>query len=223
MVLDLARCIGCNACTVSCQMENGSPPGVYLARVYTEEKGTYPDVTTTYVPALCNHCEDAPCVTVCPTGASYKRDDGIVLVDSDKCIGCRYCMMACPYSNRFYLRRGLLDGGYYGQRTPFEEHKWSKFTERTVVKCTFCVHRVDQGLEPACVVTCPTEARIFGDLDDPDSRVSRLIRERNGKQPMPEAGTNPSVYYLEEKPSVPEERTRSVPDVAVRSPVADRP
>jgi molybdopterin-containing oxidoreductase family iron-sulfur binding subunit len=197
MVIDLARCVGCNACTVACKIENGTPPDHYWARVYTEETGTFPDVKTTYVPALCNHCADAPCVTVCPTGASHQRDDGIVLVDQDKCIGCRACMMACPYSNRFYLRKGELQTGYHAERTDFEDEKWKWFTEGTVTKCTFCAHRVDGGLEPACVVTCPTDARIFGDLEDPESRPSVLIRERHGVQPLAELGTNPSVYYVE--------------------------
>ncbi len=197
MVLDLTRCIGCNACTVACKIENGTPDGQYWCRVYTEETGTFPDVKTTYVPALCNHCADAPCVTVCPTGASYQRDDGIVLVDPDKCIGCRACMTACPYAARFYLRKGVLEAGYHGERTDFEDKKWAHFQEGTVTKCTFCAHRVDQGLEPACVITCPTDARIFGDLDDPESKPSKLIRERNGQQPLAELGTNPSVYYVE--------------------------
>jgi Fe-S-cluster-containing dehydrogenase component len=199
MVIDLERCVGCNACTLACKIENGTPSDVYYTRVYTEETGTYPDVKTTFVPALCNHCEDAPCVKVCPTGASYRREDGIVLIDQDKCIGCRFCMMACPYNERFYIRPGTLEGGYYGERTDFEDAKWSLFTEGTVHKCTFCVHRVDQGLEPACVVTCPTEARVFGDLEDETSKVSTLIRERGGRTPKPEAGTKPSVYYLEGK------------------------
>lgn len=197
MVIDLDRCIGCNACTVACKIENGTPPDHYWARVYTEEEGTYPNVRTTYVPVLCNHCDDAPCVTVCPTGASYKRADGIVLVNQGTCIGCRFCMMACPYANRFYLRHGTLEAGYHGERTAFEDAKWEAFTEGTVTKCTFCAHRVDDGLEPACVVTCPTDARIFGDLEDPDSKPSALIRERNGKQPLEELGTSPSVYYVQ--------------------------
>lgn len=201
MVIDLDRCVGCNACTVACKIENGTPGDHYWARVYTEETGTYPDTKTTYVPALCNHCADAPCVTVCPTGASHKRDDGIVLVDQDKCIGCRACMLACPYSNRFYLNKGVLEAGYYGERTAFEDAKWAAFTEGTVTKCTFCAHRVDDGLEPACVVTCPTDARIFGDLEDPDSRPATLIRERRGRQPLPEMGTNPSVFYVEGRES----------------------
>ncbi len=197
MVIDLDRCVGCNACTVACKVENGTPPDHYWARVYTEETGTFPDTKTTYVPVLCNHCEDAPCVTVCPTGASYKRKDGIVMVNQDACIGCRFCMMACPYANRFYLRHGTLEAGYHGERTEFEDAKWDAFTEGTVTKCTFCAHRVDDGLEPACVVTCPTDARIFGDLEDPESKPSKLIRERNGKQPLAELGTNPSVYYVQ--------------------------
>jgi molybdopterin-containing oxidoreductase family iron-sulfur binding subunit len=197
MVLDLTRCIGCNACTVACKIENGTPDDHYWCRVYTEETGTFPDVKTMYVPALCNHCADAPCVTVCPTGASYQRDDGIVLIDPDKCIGCRACMTACPYAARFYLRKGVLEAGYHGERTDFEDKKWELFQEGTVTKCTFCAHRVDEGLEPACVITCPTDARIFGDLDDPQSKPSKLIRERNGQQPLAELGTNPSVYYVE--------------------------
>jgi len=199
MVIDLARCVGCNACTLACKIENGTPPDVYWTRVYTEEAGTYPDVETTYVPALCNHCEDAPCVKVCPTGASHQRADGIVLVNQDACIGCRFCMMACPYNERFYLRHGTLETGYFGERTEFEDAKWPLFTEGTVHKCTFCAHRVDEGLEPACVVTCPTEARVFGDLEDEESKVSVLIRERDGRTAMPEAETRPSVYYLDAK------------------------
>ncbi len=197
MVIDLDRCVGCNACTVACKIENGTPPDHYWARVYTEETGTFPETKTTYVPALCNHCADAPCVTVCPTGASHTREDGIVLVNDKICIGCRACMMACPYSNRFFLRNGALETGYHGERTDYEDYKWSLFTEGTVTKCTFCAHRVDDGLLPACVVTCPTEARVFGDLEDEDSDVSVLIRERGGTQPLSELGTNPSVYYVE--------------------------
>ena len=108
-------------------------------------------------------------------------------------------MTACPYAARFYLRKGALEAGYHTERTDFEDVKWALFQEGTVNKCTFCAHRVDKGLEPACVITCPTDARIFGDLEDENSNVSVLIRERDGRQPSPELGTNPSVYYVEER------------------------
>ncbi|HXE91694.1 MAG TPA: 4Fe-4S dicluster domain-containing protein [Terriglobales bacterium] len=199
MVIDLKRCIGCNACTVACKQENGTPAGVHFARVITREVGTYPQTRRTFLPVLCNHCDDAPCAQVCPSGATHIRADGIVMVDKDVCIGCRACAVACPYMNRHYIERGLLAHGYSGDGvSPLEAVKFTQFEEGTMTKCTFCAHRVDQGLEPACVVTCPTEARIFGDLDQKDGRLRRLIRERNGWTLLPEAETKPSVYYLDE-------------------------
>ncbi|RMG54916.1 MAG: 4Fe-4S dicluster domain-containing protein [Acidobacteria bacterium] len=200
MVIDLKRCVGCNACTIACKQEHGTPPDIHFARVVTREVGTYPHAKRTFLPLLCNHCEDAPCERVCPTGATYIRPDGIVMVDADKCIGCRACAVACPYLNRHFIEPGLLQAGYggNGDLTPFESLKFAAFQEGTMTKCTFCAHRVDQGLEPACVVTCPTEARIFGDLDDPDGRLSRLIEERKGWTLLPECGTKPCVYYLDE-------------------------
>jgi nitrate reductase beta subunit len=166
--------------------------------VQKEIYGQFENTFMMYLPRLCEHCLNPTCVAACPSGAIYKREeDGIVLIDQDKCIGCRACMTACPYAARFYLRKGVLETGYHSERTAFEDTKWQWFTEGTVTKCTFCAHRVDEGLEPACVITCPTDARIFGDLDDPESKPSKLIRERNGKQPLAELGTNPSVYYVE--------------------------
>ncbi len=206
VTIDLKRCTGCQSCTVACKAENGTPPGVFWTRVLEQEQGVFPFAYKVFMPVRCNHCSDAPCIPVCPTGASYQREkDNLVLVDQDKCIGCRYCMMACPYGNRFFLRKGILESGYHGERTAFEDAKWDAFTEGTVAKCTFCAHRVDEGLQPACVVTCPTDARVFGDLEDEDSLVNLLIRERDGTQPLPERGTNPSVYYLEGKPARPGE------------------
>ncbi|MBI2873644.1 MAG: 4Fe-4S dicluster domain-containing protein [Firmicutes bacterium] len=198
MVLDLERCVGCNGCTMACKAEHGTPKGVFFAKVLEKTTGKYPNVKKQFIPVLCNHCEDAPCERACPTGATHIRPDGIVLVDDDKCIGCRACYVACPYVNRAYLPKGILKEGYYGNGylTPYEQVKYKEFTEGTVVKCTFCAHRVDQGLDPACVITCPTEARTFGDLDDPRSEVSALIRERSGFQLLPEANTKPCVYYL---------------------------
>jgi Fe-S-cluster-containing dehydrogenase component len=199
MVIDLRRCIGCNACTLACKQENGTPEEIHYARVITREVGTYPATKRTFLPVLCNHCEDAPCAKACPSGATYIRDDGIVLVDRDKCIGCRACAVACPYMNRHFIDKGLLHRGYGGDGlSPYEAVKFLEFEEGTNVKCTLCAHRVDQGLEPACVTTCPTDARIFGDLEPVDGKLQKLIRERKGWTLLPECNTKPSVFYLDE-------------------------
>ncbi len=198
MAIDLKRCIGCNACTVACKAENGTPKGVFFTKVLEQVTGEFPIVRKKYVPVLCYHCKEASCERVCPTGATYKQPDGIVLVDYDKCVGCRSCYVACPYKNRYFIPKGHLQQGYYGNRlTPFEQKKYPKYQEGVVVKCTFCAERVSQGQRPACVVTCPAAARIFGDLEDPDSEISRLIRQRGGTQPLSDYNTEPSVYYLE--------------------------
>lgn len=196
MVIDLERCVGCYACTIACKVENGAPPGVWSAPVYEKEVGTYPTVERIFLPTLCNHCKEPPCMKACPTGAIHKRQDGIVLVDSKKCCGSRACIAACPYGALSFVKE--VKGEFGEDLTPFErEHHFPEDVEGTVQKCTFCAHRVDLGIyEPACVQTCPTHCRIFGDLNDPNSQVSKLIRERNGNQPRPEAGTDPSVYYL---------------------------
>ena len=151
-----------------------------------------------YIPTICNQCEDAPCEKVCPSGATYTREDGIVMVDDDKCIGCSSCAVACPYDQRTEMSaQNFLDGLFgNGELTPFEEQGYGRYTPGTVTKCDFCSQRVDVGLEPACVQTCPTNARIFGDLDDPDSAPSKMIRERHGRQPLPEKNTKPKVYYV---------------------------
>ena len=201
MVIDLDRCVGCNACTVACKIENGTPPDHYWARVYTEESGTYPEVKTTYVPVLCNHCEDAPCVTVCPTGASYQRDDGIVLVDQDKCIGCRMCMAACPYGARYFN---------YNE-PPKPAHPFQHATPQypvpqqkgTVGKCMFCVHRTADGKLPACVEACGMEAIYIGDLIEDVAtnghetvRLSQFIKDNDAFRHKEELGTGPRVYYI---------------------------
>jgi molybdopterin-containing oxidoreductase family iron-sulfur binding subunit len=120
------------------------------------------------------------------------------MVDDEKCIGCNSCAVACPYDQRSVMSKELFDKGLFGEGelTPFEEQGYVRFTPGTVTKCDFCSERVDAGLDPACVVTCPTDARIFGDLDDPDSDVSILIRERGGRPPLPEKNTKPKVYYI---------------------------
>ena len=197
MVIDLKRCVGCQACTMACKVENGTPREIFFTKTLEQVSGTYPIVRKKFYPVLCNHCANAPCERVCPSGATHRREDGIVLVDYDKCIGCKACVVACPYNNRTFLMKGGLQGYYGSELTPFETVKYAKYHEGTVVKCTFCAERLDQGLEPACVNVCPAEARVFGDLHDPESAVSRLIRQRGGYQPLAEADTDPSVYYLE--------------------------
>lgn len=199
MVLDLKRCIGCNACSVACMQENTTPRGMRWTETVSEEIGDYPNVTRAYIPMLCNHCEDPPCERVCPTKATYITDDGIVLVDANKCIGCGACITACPYKNRYKLKPAPFKNGLYskGILTPFEEQGYGRFQVGTTVKCTFCHERVAQGLDPACVVTCPAEARIFGDLDDPNSEPRKLINARKGYQPLADLGTKPKVFYVE--------------------------
>ncbi len=201
MAVDLERCLGCWTCAVVCKEENDVPMGLWWNRVLTEggdgldkPDGTYPHLDLDYLPLACQHCEDAPCVKVCPAEATYKREDGgIVLVDYSKCIGCRYCMAACPYSVRVF-------NWAEPQRIPDFSYGMVEGRPRGVVeKCTFCVHRLDQGLEPSCVVSCPAQARIFGDLNDPDSPVSVAVRERGGTQMLADKGTHPQVYYLSKR------------------------
>jgi molybdopterin-containing oxidoreductase family iron-sulfur binding subunit len=145
---------------------------------------------------LCNHCKEPSCVEVCPTGATYKREsDDLVLIDADKCVGCRACMTACPYHARYYLDKIR---SYYPDQglTPYEDAGYDRHNQGTVEKCNFCADRLENGREPACVANCPAEARIFGDLDDPESEPSRLIHRDGGFQLLAELGTDPSIYYL---------------------------
>lgn len=195
MVIDLKRCVGCYGCQMSCKAEHATPPGVFFARVIKREGGTYPNVRKLLLPVLCMHCEDPPCETVCPTGATVKRPDGIVEINHDLCVGCRYCMQACPYEARYFndKERFYFDGQ---GPTEYEAVGYRQHQTGVVMKCNFCAHRLGNGALPSCVATCPTGARIFGDLDDPNSEVSRLIRERGGEPLHPELGTGPSVFYL---------------------------
>ncbi len=195
LVIDLNVCVGCHACVTSCKEWNTSgaagylsddnpydrdPTGTFFNRVQTFEIGEFPDTQTVHFPKSCLHCEDPPCVPVCPTGASYKRpEDGIVLVDYDICIGCKYCAWACPYGAR-----------------EIDEH------QKVMKKCTLCVDRIDDAnlpeseRKPACVLACPTNARLFGDIHDEESVVSKAIRENSGYALMPEWGTQPANHYL---------------------------
>ncbi|MBW2030213.1 MAG: 4Fe-4S dicluster domain-containing protein [Deltaproteobacteria bacterium] len=210
MVIDLKKCIGCWSCTISCKEEHFLPKGVFWNRVLISESGKYPAVKKEMYPVLCNHCKEAACVDVCPTGATYKREDGIVVVDADKCIGCRYCLIACPYQQRTPYRDDKAEW-FPGQGlTEFEKigRVLYPLQKGTMTKCNFCAERIDDGLKkglkpgedneatPACVIGCPVNARIFGDLDDPSSKVSELIKVRRGYQLHPDLGTDPSVYYI---------------------------
>jgi molybdopterin-containing oxidoreductase family iron-sulfur binding subunit len=197
MVIDLGRCIGCNACSIACKQQYGTPPGIFYSHVSITEAGKYPDARQTPLPVLCNHCENAPCVDVCPTGASVKQDNGIVTIDANTCIGCRYCMVACPYNVRQFI--GSETQGYFPDKGGFNAYEkvvYANHQVGTVEKCSFCATRVAAGELPACVLTCPGQARFFGDLDDPASEVSQLIIKHNAKPLNEEAGTKPNVYYI---------------------------
>jgi Fe-S-cluster-containing dehydrogenase component/formate-dependent nitrite reductase membrane component NrfD len=172
-VIDLRKCIGCHACTIACKAEHDIPIGVNRCWVKTVEKGTFPDTQRLFFPVLCNQCEEAPCVKICPTNALYKRPDGIVDLNGEACIGCRACMAACPYDQLF------IDPN-----------------TRTAEKCNFCANRVENELQPACVSVCPTDCRIFGDLDDHESRVSAIVQRESIMVRKPEKGTGPKVFYL---------------------------
>jgi len=171
--IDLRKCIGCHACTIACKSEHDIPVGVNRCWVKTVEKGTFPQTQRLFFPVLCNQCEDAPCMNICPTGALFKRRDGIVDLNGDSCIGCRACMAACPYDQLF------IDPN-----------------TRTAEKCNFCANRVENKLEPACVSVCPTECRIFGDLDDPTTEVAQIVQREAFMLRKPEKGTGPKIFYL---------------------------
>lgn len=201
MLIDLRRCVGCFACVMACKSEHSTPKGVTWNHVIVEEKGEYPQARMTFIPTLCNHCTNPPCQKVCPTGATSKRADGIVTVNPQKCIGCQYCVVACPYQARSFNKK---TEGYFPKYglTPFEQQGYKQHLKGTPGKCVFCYERVDQGLDPACVVSCPGRARIFGDLDDPQSEISELIKENETFQLLKNQGTQPSVYYIPETSGV---------------------
>ena len=196
MVIDTYKCMGCNACTVICKQYNATAPGVFWNKVFTKEVGKFPSSKIAFLPTLCMHCENPPCVKACPTGATHQDENGIVTVDSEKCIGCRMCMVACPYSARNF-NYGQRKPYYEGQEpTAYEQARAPEHEAGTVEKCTFCKGRVEAGEDPMCVSICPTRARTFGDLDDPTSEVSKLAASKGASQLQTELGTNPSVFYL---------------------------
>ena len=195
LAIDLNHCVGCYSCAMACKSEHATTVGIWWNKVLAQETGEYPSAQLTYVPMACMHCDNPPCVKACPTGASHKREDGIVVIDSSKCIGCRNCMSACPYNARSYYE---AEGTYYpgNDPSPFEIQGAAQHVNGTVEKCNMCTELIDQDLQPACVEVCPAYARVFGDLDDPNSEISQLIQQKAGIQLLPERGTKPKVYYL---------------------------
>jgi molybdopterin-containing oxidoreductase family iron-sulfur binding subunit len=206
MVIDLRKCSGCDACTIACKAENQLPPGVVYRPVVQEEVGTYPNVRRRFLPRPCMQCESPPCTPVCPVGATWRRADGVIAIDYERCIGCRYCLTACPYSAR------TTDlGEFYTDdtpaRQPYEEQVSPEYNAglrradggspmHNARKCHFCLHRLEAGLLPACVTTCIGHATYFGDANDPDSLVAELIGRPEARRLKEELGTKPRVFYL---------------------------
>lgn len=180
MLIDLRTCIGCHACSVACKAEFDVPLGVFRDTVKYVEEGKYPQAKRHFIPVLCNHCEEAPCLKACPTGAIVRLEDGEVVINKGDCNVNRFCMGACPY------------GAIYIDPE-----------ERVAQKCTFCEHRTGQGLQPACVEACPTRCRIFGDLDDPTSEIARKVVANVTRVWKPEAGTRPRVVYIDPRGALP--------------------
>jgi len=217
MVIDLRKCVGCSACTIGCIAENKLPPGVVYRPVLEEELGTYPNVTRRFLPRPCMQCDEPPCVPVCPVNATYKDENGVVVIDYNQCIGCRYCIPACPYSARTfdfgdtYVESTAEAAGLIVGRDLADDHEraasfeygvqWPRTRREAspignVRKCHFCLHRLNAGMLPACTTTCIGRATYFGDANDPESLVAELIGRPNVMRLKEELGTQPRVYYL---------------------------
>ena len=219
MVIDTRKCIGCQACTIGCIAENKLPPGVVYRPVTTTETGEYPNVRITFLPRPCMQCENPTCVPVCPVKATWKRPDGVVAIDYDKCIGCRYCLNACPYGARTsdfgrYYTQNVAAGNPTGDNRPLEgprslwEHlpnneyakNWKRDNHGSPVgnarKCHFCLHRLEVGLLPMCVSTCIGRATYFGDRNDSHSLVTELVTRHNVQTLLEHWGNKPKCYYI---------------------------
>ncbi len=206
MVADLRRCVGCQTCTAACRHANATPPNVQWRQVIDMEVGEFPDVNRVFVPVGCQHCADPPCMHVCPSTATRQRDDGIVTIDYDLCIGCGYCAVACPYQARHITKRPSF--AYGDEPTAAEAARFDHRQVAVATKCTFCVDRVDKAEEtgqtpgvdpevtPACVNSCIADALHFGDIEDPDSNVSQLLARTEHFRMHEEIGTDPGFYYV---------------------------
>ncbi|MCB1707589.1 MAG: 4Fe-4S dicluster domain-containing protein [Pseudomonadales bacterium] len=181
-VIDLKRCIGCDTCVVGCKMEHATPPGEFRLKVFDSQgnfqvekpEGDYPQLGMYWIPTMCHNCTDAPCVSACPTRALWTREaDGVVALDTDKCVGCQRCGEECPY-----------------------DALWFDPVTGKADKCNLCEHRLAEGAGPLCELVCPTRAIHFGDLNDPGSRVSRLLRERENQRLHEASGARPNIFYL---------------------------
>ncbi len=239
MVIDLDKCTGCRACMVACKVENNTPQGHFWMYVFRFEEGEYPNTRTWFMPRPCMHCDNAPCVKVCPVGARYKRLDGLTATDFDRCIGCRYCEVACPYGVNYFNWK-KPEGNYYldwddpdlaeivgDEKVVYANPDLDKAygpekrriagggqAKGVMEKCTFCVHRLEKGLQPACAAICPTQAIKFGDLDDPESEVSQLLREKPHFRLLEEAGTSPRVFYIGQH--APNPSVRQIEEITVK-------
>lgn len=221
MVIDQQKCVGCGACILGCKAENNTPPDINWCDKITTTSGTFPNVRYEYVSTMCNHCENAPCVKACPTQAMYKGVGGLTLHDPKKCIGCKACMVNCPYGvisfnwatphQPWQSEAALVPGGTFAPKemllraggdgnphaNPERGVSYPVLRSRgTVEKCTFCDHRLVKGLQPACVEACPAHARVAGDLDDPQSEVAQLLRRHTPRTLRSELGTRSRVFYI---------------------------
>lgn len=220
MSIDLHKCVGCAACSIACKNENNTDTGNDWAHHINRTVGTFPNTNYEYIPTLCNHCENAACVTACPTQAMYKDENGLTLHDADKCIGCKSCMQACPYGVISFNSQEPFE--YWNSQdafikdlsaTPKEmKEKFGKpfpyyntDREKTyegirykgiVEKCTLCDHRLAEGEQPYCVVSCPADARLVGDLNDPNDEINVLLAKYKSRNLLPDKGTKPKVFYL---------------------------
>ncbi len=229
MTIDVNRCVGCQTCTIACKHANDTSPDVQWRKVLDVERGNFPDVSRFFLVTGCQHCAEPPCVPVCPTGATFQREDGLVVMDYDQCIGCAYCAVACPYEARTIVHE---DAGYFGG--PTAQEAATAHPERIGVaqKCTFCIERIDEAhaegltpgkdwdVTPACAASCIAKAITFGDFNDPRSEVSQQVESRKSLQINDFLGTNPQIRYLYEVPDAIPAPTLQSAETSAEDPLA---